>query len=211
MEIRRYALSSQLDWLEAKPDWAGLQAVGRVESTRIIGNQSSTEYRYFLCSFPDHDRFATVVRGHWGIENQLHWVLDVQFGEDTCRTRNDHSAENLALIHRVAMNMLYHNSPLRDSIRRRKLRAALNDDYRLHLLFGQPSAATTWHDCPGALSAATATAAPQDQQPGCPDRPVPAFAELPWRGWCRPIRHRYSPASTVRPGAVRSVDSVVPD
>jgi predicted transposase YbfD/YdcC len=143
IEIRRYALSSQIDWLEAKPDWAGLQAVGRVESTRLIGDQASTECRYFLCSFPDRDRFATAVRGHWGIENQQHWVLDVQFGEDACRTRSDHSAENLALIRRVALNMLRHNGPPRDSIRRRKLRAALNDDYRLHLLFGQPSPATT--------------------------------------------------------------------
>lgn len=142
IELRRYALSDRIDWLEAKPAWRGLQAVGRVESTRIIGDHASTECRYFLCSFPDRDRFATAVRGHWGIENQQHWVLDVQFGEDACRTRNDHSAENLALIRRVALNMLRHNGPPRDSIRRRKLRAALNDDYRLRLLLGQSSPAT---------------------------------------------------------------------
>ena len=141
IEIRRYTLSNQIDWLEAKPDWAGLQAVGRVESIRIIGDQTSTEHRYFLCSLTDPERFAASVRGHWGIENQQHWVLDVQFGEDACRTRNDHSAENLALIRRIALNVLRHNGPSRDSIRRRKLRAALNDDYRLRLLFGQPSPA----------------------------------------------------------------------
>ena len=142
IEIRRYALSHQIDWLEAKPDWAGLQAVGRVESTRIIGEKTSTECRYFLCSFPERDRFAAIVRGHWGIENQPHWVLDVQFGEDACRARQNHSAENLALIRRMALNVLRHNGPPRDSIRRRKLRAALNDDYRLRLLLGQPSPAT---------------------------------------------------------------------
>ena len=142
IEIRRYALSSSIDWLDAKPDWAGLQAVGRVESTRIIGEKTSTECRYFLCSFPERDRFAAIVRGHWGIENQQHWVLDVQFGEDACRARQDHSAENLALIRRMALNVLRHNGPPRDSIRRRKLRAALNDDYRLRLLLGQPSLAT---------------------------------------------------------------------
>ncbi|HRW67874.1 MAG TPA: hypothetical protein P5032_19470, partial [Candidatus Competibacter sp.] len=60
-----------------------------------------------------------------------------------------HSAENLALIRRVALNMPRHNGPPRDSIRRRKPRAALNDDYPLRLLLGQPSPATTWHDCPG--------------------------------------------------------------
>jgi predicted transposase YbfD/YdcC len=143
IEIRRYALGDRIDWLEAKPDWAGLQTVGRVESTRIIGDQTSTECRYFLCSFPDQDRFAAIVRGHWGIENQQHWVLDVQFGEDACRTRKDHSAENLALIRRIALNVLRHNGPPRDSIRCRKLRAALNDEYRLRLLLGQPSPATS--------------------------------------------------------------------
>ena len=142
IEIRRYALSSQIDWLEAKPDWARLQAVGRVESTRIIGEKTSTECRYFLCSLAERDRFAATVRQHWGIENQQHWVLDVQFGEDACRTRTDHSAENLAVIRRMALNVLRHNGPVRDSLRRRKLRAALNDDYRLRLLFGQPSPAT---------------------------------------------------------------------
>jgi predicted transposase YbfD/YdcC len=142
IEIRRYALSSQIDWLEAKPDWAGLQAVGRVESTRLIGDQIGTECRYFLSSFTDQERFAATVRGHRGIENQQHWVLDVQFGEDACRTRHDHSAENLALIRRIALNVLRHNGPPRDSIRRRKLRAALNDDCRLRLLLGTPTPAT---------------------------------------------------------------------
>ena len=141
--IRRYALSAQIDWLEAKPDWAGLQAVGRVESTRISGHQTSTECRYCLRSFPNRDRFAATVRGHWGIENQQHWVLDVQFSEDDCRTRKNHSAENLALMRRLALNLLTHNGLPRDSIRRRKRRAVLNDEYRLRLLFGTPTPVTT--------------------------------------------------------------------
>ena len=117
--------------------------MGRVESTRIIGDDVSTDCRYFLCSLTDQRRFAATVRGHWGIENQEHWVLDVQFGEDACRTRRDHSAENLALIRRVALNVLRHNGPPRDSIRQRKIRAALNDGYRLNLLLGTPTPATT--------------------------------------------------------------------
>lgn len=143
IEIRRYALSRHLDWLDAKPHWAGLQAVGRVESTRIIGEGVSTECRYFLCSLTDQHRFAATVRGHWGIENQQHWVQDVQFGEDACRTRRNHADQNLALVRRMALNVLRHNGPSRDSLRRRKLRAALNDEYRLCLLLGQPSPATT--------------------------------------------------------------------
>ncbi|MDS4060398.1 MAG: hypothetical protein RKP73_17795 [Candidatus Contendobacter sp.] len=77
------------------------------------------------------------------MENQQHWILDVRFGEDTCRTRKDHSAENLAVIRRMALNVPRHNGPVRGSVRRRKLRAALNDDYRLRLLFGTPTPAIT--------------------------------------------------------------------
>ena len=142
IELRRHALSDRIDGLEAKPDWAGLQAVGRVESTRRIGDQVRTECRYFLGSSVDQGRFAVTVRQHGGIENQQHGVLAVPFGEDACRTRKDHSAENLAVIRRMALNVLHHNGPVRDSLRRRKRRAALNDDYRLRLLLGQPSPAT---------------------------------------------------------------------
>lgn len=136
IEVRRYALSTAIDWLEDRPQWAGLQALGRVESIRIIGEQTSTEYRYYLCSLTDPARFAEAVRTHWQIENGQHWILDVQFGEDACRARKDHSAENLSLIRRTALNLLRHNGPRRDSLRQRKLRAALNDDYRLRLIQG---------------------------------------------------------------------------
>lgn len=136
IEIRRYSLSPHIDWLEQKPEWMGLQAVGRVESTRIVDGKTSVENRYYLCSFTDLTRFATGVRQHWSIENQQHWVLDVQFGEDGNRARKDHSAANLALIRRTALNLLRCNGPAKDSLKRRKLRACLNDKYRFELLFG---------------------------------------------------------------------------
>lgn len=143
IEIRRHALSDRLDWLAAKPAWRRLRAGGRVESTRLIGDQTSTECRYFRCSFADRERFAVTVRGHWAIENAQHWVLDVQFGENACRTRRDDAPENLAVIRRMALNVLRHNGSPRDSLRCRKLRAALNDDYRLRLLPGQIRPPTT--------------------------------------------------------------------
>jgi predicted transposase YbfD/YdcC len=139
IERRRYALSEQSEWLAPKPAWTGLQAVGRVESTRLIGEKTTTECRYYLCSFTDPARFAEVVRGHWGLENGQHWVLDVQFREDANRARQDHSAENLALVRRMALNVIRHNSPSKDSLRRRKRRASLNDDYRARLIFGPQS------------------------------------------------------------------------
>ena len=107
-----------------------------MESTRIIGDKTTVECRYYLCSFTDLTRFAEGVRQHWSIENSQHWVLDVQFGEDDHRTRKDHSAENLALIRRAALNLLRNNGPTKDSLKRRKLRACLNDHYRFKLIFG---------------------------------------------------------------------------
>ena len=139
IEIRRYALSEQIEWLAPKPEWAGLRAVGRVESTRLSGGKTNTECRYDLCSFTDPTRVAAAVRGHWGIENGQHWVLDVQFGEDDNRARRDHSAENLALVRRMALNVIRYNGPSKDSLRRRKLRASLNHGYRAHLIFGTQS------------------------------------------------------------------------
>lgn len=139
IEIRRYALSERIAWLAPKSEWTGLQAVGRVESTRLIGDKTTIECRYYLCSFTDPTRFADAVRGHWGIENGQHWVLDVQFSEDANRARKDSSAENLALVRRMALNVIRHNGPCKDSLRRRKLRASLNDDYRARLIFGPQS------------------------------------------------------------------------
>lgn len=136
IESRRYVLSDAIDWLPQKPEWAGLQAVGRVESTRLVGDKTTTEYRYYLCSSTDLMRFAETVPRPWDIENGQHWILDVQFGEDSNRARQNQSAENLALIRRMALNVIRHNGPSKDSLRRRKLRAALSDDYRAQLILG---------------------------------------------------------------------------
>lgn len=137
IEVRRYHLSSDLDWLESKAEWTGLSAVGRIESLRTINGKTTTECRYYLCSFADLERFAEAARGHWAIENSQHWVLDVQFGEDAHRTRKDHSAENLGLVRRMSLNVIRHNDPSpKISLRRRKRRASLNDDYRSRLIFG---------------------------------------------------------------------------
>ncbi len=140
IEVRRYALSERLDWLGRKSEWRGLAAVGRVESTRIVGDETTTECRYYLCSFTNLARFAEAARGHWAIENGQHWVLDVQFGEDANRARAAASAANLAAVRRMALNTIRQNGPSKDSLRRRKLRASLNDDYRAQLIFGNPPA-----------------------------------------------------------------------
>jgi predicted transposase YbfD/YdcC len=89
-----------------RSSWPGLNAVGRVVSTRTIKDQTTTQTRYYLLSDPDVKHFAQAVRGHWGIENKLHWVLDVTMGEDANRTSKDHGPENLAILRRLALNLL---------------------------------------------------------------------------------------------------------
>ena len=86
-------------------DWPGLCAVGRVVSTRTEKGKTTTQHRYYLLSDPDVKHFAASVRGHWGIENSAHWVLDVTFGEDANRTSKDHGPENLAILRRLSLNL----------------------------------------------------------------------------------------------------------
>ncbi len=139
IEIRRHVLGGGLDWLGQRGEWAGLSALGRVESIRIVGGKETTEHRYYLCSFDGVERFAEAARGHWGIENGQHWVLDVQFGEDANRAGKDRSAENLAAVRRMSLNVIRHNEPdSKVSLRRRKRLASLNDGYRSRLIFGEP-------------------------------------------------------------------------
>lgn len=103
----------------------------RIDPTHWQQNQHRS--RYYLTSLTDLPRFAETVRGHWAIENSQHWVLDVQFGEDVHRTRKDYSPANLALIRHMALNVIRRNGPLR----LRRMRAAINDDYRFELIFGK--------------------------------------------------------------------------
>ncbi|MGE0113188.1 ISAs1 family transposase [Aquabacterium sp.] len=147
LERRRVVVSTELDWLEARPEWAGLKAVAMVESAREAAGKSalkaSVQRRYYLCSITEPARIAQAIREHWSIENQQHWVLDVQFGEDRHRARKDHSAANLALIRRAALNLLRDNDSSNVSIRRRKMRCGTSQDYRRQILFGErPSPAT---------------------------------------------------------------------
>ena len=136
LETRRYALSTRLEWLDGRDNWAGLKALGMVESRREMGDKVSLERRYYLCSRPDLEHFAQHCRAHWSTENSQHWVLDVQFGEDANRTRTDYAAENLALLRRTALNLIRQNGKPRDSLRTRRLRAGLSDNYRTALLTG---------------------------------------------------------------------------
>jgi predicted transposase YbfD/YdcC len=135
IETRRYWQSERLAWFADRAKWEGLRSVGVVESVREIKGQIQTERRYFLSSLPlDAPRFARAVRSHWGVENQLHWVLDVQFGEDQSRARNGHAAENLATLRRLALNLLKRDTTKKRGIRGKQKNAGWDHRYLLHLL-----------------------------------------------------------------------------
>lgn len=135
LETRRYWQTEKLDWYADKGQWEGLRSVGMVESVREINGQRSVERRYYLSSLAtDIERFAKAVRGHWSIENQLHWVLDVVFGEDQARARTEQAAENLAAMRRLAINLLRRDKKCKRSIKGKLIRAAIDPDYLRHLL-----------------------------------------------------------------------------
>ncbi len=102
-----------------------------MESIREIGNKISCERRYFLVSLEnDAKLFAKACRGHWGVENPLHWTLDVTFKEDSSRVRSGNAAENLAALRRLALNMLKKESSQKSlSVRGRRLRAGWDNNY----------------------------------------------------------------------------------
>lgn len=141
-EERRYfllQLPEGLAWQDEKAEWAGLQSVGRVESVRTTPSGTSREVRYFLCSLPaqtqkDVRLLARSVRRHWGIENRLHWVLDIAFREDACRLRKDHAAENLAILRHLALNLLRQDTTSKIGVKNRRLKAGWDLDYLQSLL-----------------------------------------------------------------------------
>jgi predicted transposase YbfD/YdcC len=135
LETRRYWQSEAIGWFADRAEWPGLRSVGLVEATREIGDKVSVERRYYLSSLPqDVALFAKAVRGHWAIENQCHWVLDVVFREDHSRARSGHAIANLGLLRRLALNILRQDKSLARGIHRKQLHAALNPVYLRNLL-----------------------------------------------------------------------------
>ena len=135
IEIRRFWITDSIDWIADKPLWEGLRSIAMIESTRIIGDKTSTERRFFLCSLPPQaERFARAARGHWAIENQLHWCLDVCFNEDQSRARSGSQAQNLATLRHLALNLLKSDSTKKRGIKGKQLNASWDHSFLLSLL-----------------------------------------------------------------------------
>lgn len=130
LEIRRYWITEQLACIGAEEKWAGLRCIGMAENETHKNGIVSKDRRYFIVSFePDAKRFGQAVRRHWGIENRLHWVLDMSFREDESRVRRDNAAENFCVFRHVALNLLRQDKSCKRGIKGKRLKAALDIGY----------------------------------------------------------------------------------
>jgi len=136
LEVRRVWASQELDWFADLAKWKGLHSIIMVERERTVGAAEKTiERRYYWSSHTvDAEVFCAMIRGHWGIENQLHWCLDVGFREDESRIRTDHGPENLALLRKIIMNLAKSETTHKKGIQAKRKRAAWDDPYLLTLL-----------------------------------------------------------------------------
>lgn len=122
-------------YLDPEGQWAGLTSVVLVEAERTCNGQTSVEQRYYLSSLPgEPQRLLSATRQHWGIENKLHWVLDVAFDEDHSRVRRGHAPENFARLRHLALNLLKHETTDQRGFQTKRLRAAWDAAYREQVL-----------------------------------------------------------------------------
>ena len=136
IETRSLRATADIAWLQKRHDWQGLQSIIAVTAKREIGDKVSEETRYFISSLnaDDPQRLERVVRAHWAIENNLHWVLDVAFDEDSNRTRHGHSAANLSVIRHIALNLIKAEKSTKVGVKIKRLKAGWDDNYLLRIL-----------------------------------------------------------------------------
>ena len=123
------------DWKDMQAAWKGLRTLLRIERTRTLAGKQSQETVYFISSLTlEAGALAKAVRSHWQIENSLHWVLDVQMGEDASRIRKDNAPENFALLRSIALNVMRNDTNKYGGIKARQKLAGWDNDYLLQLL-----------------------------------------------------------------------------
>jgi predicted transposase YbfD/YdcC len=136
-EARRCWATSDLSWLEGREEWKDLKSVVFIEAERFIGEKLSVETRYYLSSLEnDAEVLNGAIRSHWGVENSLHWVLDVTFDEDRSRIRKENAPENFGLLRRLALCLLKKETTSKRSIKGKRLRASWDEGYLQRVLCG---------------------------------------------------------------------------
>jgi predicted transposase YbfD/YdcC len=135
IETRRYTTVADVHWFEEKDKWAKLTSFGMVESERDIDGLISVETRYYISSLPsDAKRFAAAARGHWAVENSLHWCLDIAFREDDSRVRSGHAPANLAMLRRLAISLIKQDLGRKIGVKASRKRAGWDLEYIKELL-----------------------------------------------------------------------------
>jgi predicted transposase YbfD/YdcC len=133
----RQIWSCTADWLsvEQLEGWVGLKTLVCVRSTRTHKGKTTQECRYYISSLKSMaQRLAEIVRAHWGVENKLHWHLDVSFGEDLCKVRTDHAAENFSLVKKMALNLLKADTSEKLGVPNKRKLAGWSQEYLLKIL-----------------------------------------------------------------------------
>ena len=140
IEKRHYSIIKDIELFSSMGEWEGLKCIGKVKRVCIIGAKESEETRYFICSKEvDIDEFSDTVRSHWGIENSLHWVLDIVFRDDESRVREKNAAANFVTLKHITLNMLK-SLPGKKSMRVRRKLAGWDEGFLLEALMATPTA-----------------------------------------------------------------------
>ena len=139
IERRRLWATSEIGWCAERKKWKKLKSLIRVEAQRTVDGETSCETRYFISSRPadDPEKLLEHVRGHWGVENGLHWCLDISFADDQRRIRKGHGAENFARLSRIALNLLKAQRSHKVGIKTKRLCCGWNHDYLFRVLTQQ--------------------------------------------------------------------------
>ena len=131
---------SNLPCLHNQSLWSGLKTVVMVKSERQLWNKTTSEVRFYISSVEkDAKTIGTAIRNHWGIENSLHWTLDVTFSEDNSRIRKEHAPENFALLRRLALNLLKQEKTFKGSLKMKRYKASMDNDYLTQILASSDS------------------------------------------------------------------------
>nr|WP_320154002.1 ISAs1 family transposase [uncultured Draconibacterium sp.] len=138
IETRKCSVISTFEFIENKEEWTGLKSIVKIESTREFKNSDKpTEYatRYYISSLlAGAKELQSTIRSHWGIENKLHWILDVAFSEDASRKRAGNASQNFSILNKIALNLLKNDTSERQGIKGKRLKAAYDQNYLIKIL-----------------------------------------------------------------------------
>ncbi len=140
IETRTIRATADIQWLQERhSQWVGLNSIIAVTAKRQLKNKTEEETRYFISSLDARDpkKLGHIVRAHWGVENNLHWVLDQAFDEDSHRARAGHSAANMAVMRHIALNLIKTEKTAKIGVKTKRLKAGWDNDYLLKILLGE--------------------------------------------------------------------------